>query len=225
MNEAELDISHIRLGERPLIVCDVDDVVLQFIDPFQLFLQSLGHEFLPRSFRLHGNIVSKTDGSALDEAHISRLIEAFFAAQEDWQTPLDRAVQTLDRLSQTADILFLTAMPPRYQDQRRRLLDRTGLTFPLLASEQPKGPIVQALHASRPLPVIFIDDMVRNLHSVRDHVADSLLIHLMPNSPVHRFAPAADEGATRATDWQHAADLIEAHILQHAAMLRSDPAA
>ncbi|NKF32532.1 hypothetical protein HER21_39585, partial [Pseudomonas sp. BGM005] len=63
LSVAELDISHIRLGERPLVVCDVDDVVLQFIDPFQLFLQSLGHELLPRSFRLHGNIVSTADGA------------------------------------------------------------------------------------------------------------------------------------------------------------------
>ncbi|ARO23563.1 hypothetical protein CO659_14920 [Rhizobium sp. S9] len=209
----ELDISHIRLGERPLIVCDVDDVVLQFIDPFQLFLQSLGHEFLPRSFRLHGNIVSKADGTEIEGRQVSRLIEDFFEAQELWQTPVDRVVETLGRLSQVADILFLTAMPPRFQDQRRRLLDSAGLLFPLLASEQPKGPIVHALHASRSFPVAFIDDMAHNLHSVREYMADCLLIHLMPDSPVHRFAPAAADDITRATDWAHAAEVIEAHFL------------
>nr|WP_208601673.1 hypothetical protein [Rhizobium aethiopicum] len=213
MRVRELDISHIRLGERPLIVCDVDDVVLRFIDPFQLFLQSLGHEFLPRSFRLHGNIVSKADGTEIEGQQVGRLIDDFFEAQELWQTPIDRVVETLGRLSQAADILFLTAMPPRFQDQRRRLLDSAGLLFPLLASEQPKGPIVHALHASRSFPVAFIDDMAHNLHSVRDHVADCLLIHLMPDSPVHRFAPAAADDITRATDWAHAAALIEAHFL------------
>ncbi|WP_184453493.1 hypothetical protein [Rhizobium aethiopicum] len=213
MSVTELDISHIRLGERPLIVCDVDDVVLRFIDPFQLFLQSLGHEFLPRSFRLHGNIVSKADGTEIEGRQVSRLIEDFFEAQELWQTPVDRVVETLGRLSQDADILFLTAMPPRFQDQRRRLLDSAGLLFPLLASEQPKGPIVHALHASRSFPVAFIDDMAHNLHSVREHMADCLLIHLMPDSPVHRFAPAAADDITRATDWAHAAELIAAHFL------------
>nr|WP_189637016.1 MULTISPECIES: hypothetical protein [Rhizobium] len=213
MRVTELDISHIRLGERPLIVCDVDDVVLRFIDPFQLFLQSLGHEFLPRSFRLHGNIVSKADGTEIEGRQVSRLIEDFFEAQELWQTPVDRVVETLGRLSQVADILFLTAMPPRFQDQRRRLLDSAGLLFPLLASEQPKGPIVHALHASRSFPVAFIDDMAHNLHSVREYMADCLLIHLMPDSPVHRFAPAAADDITRATDWAHAAEVIEAHFL------------
>ncbi|MGO6905748.1 hypothetical protein ACCS96_37010, partial [Rhizobium ruizarguesonis] len=112
----------------------------------------------------------------------------------------------------------------RFQDQRRRLLDRMGLLFPLLATEQPKGPIVHALHASRSLPVVFIDDMARNLHSVRDHVTDCLLIHLMPNSPVHRFAPAAADDITRATDWTHAAALIEAHFVS-GTVTRAAPAA
>lgn len=112
MTSGEFDISHIRLGERPLIVCDVDDVVLQFIGPFQLFLQSQGCAFLPRSFRLHGNIVSQADGVEIEDQEVSRLIEEFFEAQELWQTPLDRVVETLDRLSEEADILFLTAMMP-----------------------------------------------------------------------------------------------------------------
>lgn len=221
---AELDISHIHLGDRPLIVCDVDDVVLQFIDPFQLYLKSLGHEFLPRSFRLHGNIVSLADELALDDQHVSRLILDFFEAQESWQTPVDPVVSTLKRFSDDADVLFLTAMPPQFSAHRRRLLDRAGLTFPLLASEQPKGPIVQALHGGRDLPVIFIDDMARNLHSVREHVADCLLIHLMPDTPVHRFAPAAAEDIARARDWLHAAELIDQHLAAHA-IRRANPAA
>jgi hypothetical protein len=221
---SELDISHIRLGDRPLIVCDVDDVVLQFIDPFQLYLKSLGHEFLPRSFRLHGNIVSLADGLALEDQHVSRLILEFFAAQESWQTPIDPVVSTLERLSGDADILFLTAMPPKFSAHRRRLLDRIGLGFPLLASEQPKGPIVHALHGGRDLPVVFIDDMARNLHSVKEHVADCLLIHLVPDSPVHRFAPTAGADIARARDWLHAAELIDQHLAAHA-ISRANPAA
>lgn len=223
-NGIEVDLSHIRLGERPLIVCDVDDVVLQFIDPFQLFLKSLGHEFLPRSFRLHGNIVSTADGVALEEAHVRRLIGEFFAAQETWQKPFDLVVQTLNDYGRDADVLFLTAMPPLFAEQRRRLLDSTGLTFPMLATEEPKGPVVNALHAKRNLPVVFIDDMAHNLHSVKEHVPECLLIHLMPDSPVHRFAPKPSEEIAKARDWAHAAELIDAHIGTDT-LRRTDPAA
>ncbi|NLS03211.1 hypothetical protein HGP14_07475 [Rhizobium sp. P32RR-XVIII] len=210
--EAEtLDITHVRLGDRPLIVCDVDDVVLQFIDPFQRFLLSEGHELLPRSFRLHGNIVSR-DGVALEDIHVSRLIDTFFERQEKWQLPLSLAVETLGRLAADADIVFLTAMPPVYADRRRRLLDRFGLAYPLLATRQPKGPVVKTLHGTRALPVVFIDDMAMNLHSVREHVESCLLLHMMPVSEIHRFAPAAMDGIPRIATWDEAASLIGRHF-------------
>ncbi|MBW6420363.1 hypothetical protein KX729_02825 [Rhizobium sp. XQZ8] len=206
-----LDISHVRLGERPLVVCDVDDVVLHFAAPFQDFLRGEGHELLPRSFRLTGNIVSIETQIALEHADVRRLIETFFEAQETWQMPFELAVQTLTSLSDDADVVFLTAMPPRYRDQRRRLLDRLELPFPLIASEEPKGPIMRRLHAERALPSVFIDDMAHNLHSVRDHLPHSLLLHMMPDSALHLLAPKP-EGVTRATDWAHAAELIRTHI-------------
>ncbi|TCU17344.1 hypothetical protein [Rhizobium sullae] len=213
METVTFDISHVRLGDRPLIVCDVDDVVLQFIDPFQRFLLSEGHELLPRSFRLHGNIVSK-DGVALEDIHVSRLVETFFERQEEWQLPVSLAAETLSRLSAEADIVFLTAMPPVYADQRRRLLDRFGLTHPLLAAREPKGPIVKMLHGARPLPVAFIDDMAVNLHSVREHVDNCLLLHLMPVSEIHRFAPAAMDGTPRVNNWNEAASMIGRHFAE-----------
>ena len=208
----EFDVSHIRLQERPLIVCDVDDVVLHFFAPFLAFIDGEGYEFLPRSFRLTGNIVSKGDGSALEEKDVHRLIEAFFEAQEQWQTPFDRVVNALEDLSKDADIVFLTAMPPQFWAQRRRLLDRLELAYPLLASLQPKGPIVRSLHRQRAMPVAFIDDMAHNLHSVSEHVPECLLINLKPDSIVHRMAPAAAAGIPEANEWSQAAPLIQAHI-------------
>lgn len=207
-----VDISHIRLGDRPLVVCDVDDVVLNFAAPFADYLRECGHELLPRSFRLTGNIVSIETQVALEEAAVKGLIGDFFAAQEDWQTPAELAVDTLKALGEDADIVFLTAMPPRYQEARRRLLDRLGFDFPLVATQEPKGPVMHNIHAGRALPSVFIDDMAHNLHSVRDHVASCLVIHMMPDSPLHLLAPKPDDGIVRAMDWPHAESLIRTHI-------------
>ncbi len=212
-----LDISHIRLGDRPLIVCDVDDVVLNFAAPFADYLKAGGHEFLPRSFRLTGNIVSTETRAAIEEAAVRELIGTFFETQESWQTPLDLAADTLKALGRDADVLFLTAMPPRYQEQRRRLLDRLGFDFPLVATEEPKGPVMHRIHAGRALPSVFIDDMAHNLHSVRDHVENCLVIHMMPDSPLHLLAPKPHDSVVRALDWKHAGDLIRAHFGEPAA--------
>ncbi|TDK36954.1 hypothetical protein E2F50_08585 [Rhizobium deserti] len=209
-----VDLSHVRLSGKPLIVCDIDDVVLQFAAPFQDFLRGQGHELLPRSFRLTGNIVSIDTQIAIEPADVRRLIHAFFEAQETHQTPFDLVVRTLCDLSVDADVVFLTAMPPRFRDRRRRLLDRLELPFPLVASEEAKGPIMQRLRSHASLPCVFIDDMVHNLQSVRDHVPDCLLIHMMPDSPLHLLAPKPGKEVVRARDWQHAAELIHAHIQQ-----------
>jgi hypothetical protein len=153
------DPSQVRLGDRPLIVCDIDEVVLEFLSPLARFLRSHDYDLLPRSFRLHGNIVSVLDGTEMDRDEFDRFHEIFFETQDLWQEPAARAVETLHALAADADIVFLTAMPPRHHEVRRRLLDRFDLCFDMIASEQPKGPIVAALHDRRDLPVAFIDDI------------------------------------------------------------------
>lgn len=205
------DLDHIKLADRPLVVCDVDDVVLEFATPFEAFLLERGYRLLPRSFKLTGNIVDTAD-NALDAVDVKDLIHDFFAEQERWQTPLAEAVDSLHALAVEADLVFLTAMPPRHAEVRRRLLDRLTLSYPMISSEEPKGPFVAALHGARPLPVAFVDDMVANLRSVGEHVPDCALVYLPPDVAIYRFAPDPEQHVLRARDWAEARGLIEAHF-------------
>lgn len=207
-----IDIEHLRLTHRPLVVCDVDDVVLEFLSPFEGFLSSLGHRLVPRSYRLHGNILSTVDDSPLADDHVTQLIQDFFAAQEAWQKPFGEAVHTLKRLAEEADIVFLTAMPPRYSQMRRRLLDSLDLKYPLLATESPKGPVLRHIHGGRSLPVAFIDDMVHNHHSVAIAVPECLLVHLMPQSEMHSLAPKPATNVLSAQSWPDVERFLLAHF-------------
>lgn len=202
----------LRLGERPLVVCDIDEVVLEFVTPFQGFLKANGHELRPRSFRLTGNIVNLEDGRETGSEDVGRLIEAFFGEQAEWQTPVEAAAESLANLSDDADIVFLTAMPPRHRNMRRELLSRHGFDYPMIATESPKGPAVRALHGDRAHPVVFLDDIFVNLHSVREHMPQTLLINLMANPTFRALAPDPGDGVSVATDWPHAESLIRAHI-------------
>lgn len=202
----------IRLGHRPLIVCDIDEVVLEFLTPLQAYLQAQDCDLLPRSFRLHGNIITTCDGLPVAHEAVDAHLEAFFASQDQWQTAVAEVGPTLQDLSQVADLVFLTAMPPRHRALRRALLDRLDLPYPLLATEEPKGPVVRALHGDRPLPAVFIDDIARNLHSVRESVPECLLINLMANKTFQAMAPDPGDGIVVARDWIHAAALIRDHI-------------
>lgn len=208
--DAEHDDLH--LSERPLIVCDIDEVVLEFVTPFEAFLTHNGHELRATSFSLHGNVFSRTDGSAIADDEVSRLLEVFFASHDEWQTPVVQAADSLTRLSEAADIVFLTAMPPRHREVRRRLLSQHGFDYPMIATESPKGPALQALHGERSHPVVFIDDIFVNLQSVRKHVPQTLLVNLMANETYRALAPHPGEGVDIANDWAHAEDLIKAHF-------------
>ncbi|ANK72069.1 MULTISPECIES: hypothetical protein [Ensifer] len=202
----------ITLGNRPLIVSDIDDVVLEFINPFKAFLGSCGHVLLPRSFRLTGNIITHADEQPVTEPEVKILLDTFYGSQDRWQTPAAKVVETLAALSEEADIVFLTAMPPQHAAVRRALLDRLGLPYPLLASEEPKGPIVQKLHGSRTVPLVFIDDMLRNLRSVKDHAPTCLPINLMADSEFKALAPKLDADIRAVADWPEAAAAIRAHF-------------
>ncbi|EHS52891.1 hypothetical protein PDO_1298 [Rhizobium sp. PDO1-076] len=205
-------IGNIRLTDKPLIVCDVDDVVLQFATPFAAFLESRGHRLIPRSFKLTGNIVSDLDEAVLEAPAVQALIDDFFIAQERWQTPFAEAVDALHSLAGTADLVFLTAMPPRHTDARRRLLDQLTLHYPLIAADEAKGPLVAALHADRSLPVAFVDDMAHNLTSVGEHVPACLLIYMPPPIEIHTFAPPPQAHVCKVADWIEAKSMITRHF-------------
>jgi hypothetical protein len=204
-------IESVMTSTRPLVVCDVDEVVLEFLDPFDRYLNSIGHKLHPDSFRLHGNVRSIMEDIVAAHDQVNRMEEEFFATQDKWQVPAKGVDAALRSLSRDADIVFLTAMPPRHHDIRRTLLDLHGLDFPMIATEEPKGPVVAALIGGRNVPAVFIDDIVRNLGSVRMHAPDCLLMHLMANQVFRAMAPKPEKDILIAEDWAHAERLIRKH--------------
>jgi len=205
-------VEWIAASSRPLVVCDVDEVVLEFLDPLDRYLNSIEHKLHPDSFRLHGNIRSISEGIAATDERVAEMQEAFFASQDKWQTPAPGVVDVLKGLATDADIVFLTAMPPRHHDVRRTVLDLHGLTYPMIATEEPKGPVVASLIGGRSIPAVFIDDILRNHGSVRTSAPDCLLIHLMVNAVFRRMLPKAEEHIVVAEDWVDAERVVRRHL-------------
>ncbi|WP_312858550.1 hypothetical protein [Rhizobium sp. G21] len=206
-------LASLASSARPLLVCDVDEVILEFLDPFHAYLESVDHRLHPDSFRLHGN-VRHVGGEAATAEAVDAFQEEFFRTQDKWQKPARNARATLERLSAGADIVLLTAMPPRHQGVRRALLDLFGFHFPMIATEEPKGPVVNQLISDRGVPAAFVDDIFTNLHSVRTHAPDCLLINLMANDIFRAMAPDPGERIHKAESWLEAERLIRGHFGQ-----------
>lgn len=210
--ETARQIEELAADDRPLLVLDVDDVVLEFIRPFPRFLQSRGFKLTLASFRLTGNIAETANGRLIEQEEVTALLGEFFDAQADWQSITDGAAEALASIGGRAEIILLTAMPHRHRAARREHLDALGLSYPLLTTEMAKGPAVAKLRGNKGRPVAFVDDQPHNLVSVRSAVADAHLFHLMADNSLRAFLPPVSDDIVAVEDWHEAMPKIVAAL-------------
>ncbi|CCV14202.1 hypothetical protein [Mesorhizobium sp. STM 4661] len=210
--ETARQIEELAADDRPLLVLDVDDVVLEFIRPFPHFLKSRGFGLTLASFRLTGNIAETASGRLVEQPEVTALLGEFFDAQADWQSITDGAAEALAALGDRAEIVMLTAMPHKHRAVRRAHLDALGLPYPLLTTEMAKGPAVAKLRGKKGRPVAFVDDQPSNLLSVQNSVADAHLFHLMADNSLRAFLPPAPDDIVVLQDWPEAAPKIAAAL-------------
>ncbi|MCU0829908.1 MAG: hypothetical protein MUC58_00050 [Rhizobiaceae bacterium] len=204
-------MERLERGTRPLIVCDVDEVILHFVEPFGAFLDHKGWTFTPRSYRLTGNIHARDGGAAATQEQVWALLGDFFAAQHEWQTPIADAREELHALGDQFDIVLLTAMPHAYRDTRKRFMAGLGLDQPLLTVESDKGPAVARLAHARPF-VAFIDDLAPNHHSVFEHHPETHLHQFMAFRGFDGELPAAPAHARYHEEWPAMAAAIRSGL-------------
>ena len=202
------DVSDIQQRHPALLVLDIDEVVLHFIEPFCALLEENGARLHADSFRLTGNVRSVATGAALSGGELDQVTMRLYGEQETRQRPVAGVAAALARLSEQADIVFLTAMTPSFYPQRRRLLDAASLGFPMIATERSKGAVVAELAERWSGPIVFADDLPPNLASVGRSLPRARLVHLMANDIFRRYLPPLPAGAGEASDWVEAEPLM-----------------
>ena len=194
--------------DRPLLVLDVDDVVLEFVRPFPHFLKTRGFGLTLASFRLTGNISETATGRLIEQPEVTALLGEFFDTQAEWQSITEGAADALKMLGKGAEIVMLTAMPHKHRAGRRAHLGALGLNYPLLTTEMAKGPAIAKLRGLKARPVAFVDDQPSNLISARNCVADAHLFHLMADNSLRAFLPPTPPDIFSVEDWREAAPKI-----------------
>ena len=210
--ETARQIAELAADDRPLLILDVDDVVLEFIRPFPHFLKSRGFGLTLASFRLTGNIAETASGRLIEQPEVTALLGDFFDAQADWQSIADGAADALAMLGRSAEIVMLTAMPHKHRAVRRAHLDALGLDYPLLTTEMAKGPAIAKLRGAKGRRVAFVDDQPSNLVSARNSVADAHLFHLMADNSLRAFLPPTPQDIISVENWREAAPRIAAAL-------------
>ncbi|KAA0970126.1 hypothetical protein FPY71_06200 [Aureimonas fodinaquatilis] len=207
-------LSELKPEKPHLLVLDIDEVVLQFIDPFVSILNENGATLHPEEFKLTGSAKSMSTGQALGGNELKQLVMRLYDEQETRQPLVPGAASALANLSEHADIVFLTAMTPSYHARRRQYLDASGLNFPMIATERPKGSVIHELAQLWTGPIAFVDDLPSNLAEVRRSAPDTGLLHFMASKLFWPYLPALPSGVQSARTWPQAETMIR-QLLGH----------
>ena len=193
---------------RPLLLCDVDEVVVHFLRGLEGWLDRNGLWLDPASFALNGNIRRKDGNEPLPGPEIGPALMAFFEAETVNLEMIDGAAAALDELSQFGDVIMLTNLPVQFRDARIENLRNHGIHHPVVTNSGPKGPAIAALAASHEAPVVFIDDNNGYLKSAAEYVPATRLVHFMQDERFGRHVEREDHIHHRTDNWLDAGRYI-----------------
>jgi len=193
---------------RPLLICDVDEVVVRFIDALSDWLRAHQLTLHPDSWRLEGNIRRAVDGAALPPERVHALLERFFSECTAAMPVVQGAAECINRLAaRGVQVVMLSNIPHAHARARAQNLRDHGLNFPLLTNQGPKGPAVRALRQKVRHEVAFMDDHPDFLHSASECCAGARkvhLVHFVPDSPFVAHLPPLNAPHVQVRDWRQA---------------------
>ena len=195
---------------RPLVLCDVDEVVVHFTRDFEDLLAQLDMWLDASSMMIDANIRRRTDGAAVPRQDVMAVIDRFFAERTADMRPIEGAVECLTEIAEAATLIFLSNLPHSAGDDRRINLSRLGLRQPLVTNDGPKGPAIRALTAKTKCTSVFIDDSPGFIASAREFAPDVHLVHFMHDARFARHVTPFDYVSLFTGDWATA----RPHVLE-----------
>lgn len=201
-----------NVSQRPLLACDVDEVVLHLVDPFETVMNERGFELRAHAFQLTGNIFEIETGREATQAEVWSGLDQLFNEQADRQGVVDGVVDALTALDEHVDVVFLTNLPHTFGDIRRDYLRTLGLHQPLLTNAGSKAPALRMLAAGHTGATGFIDDSPTNIEQVRTALPDIRLFHFMANDRFRALMDELEGPLHHGSDWAITWTVIRDHL-------------
>ncbi|MEE4154476.1 MAG: HAD family hydrolase [Erythrobacter sp.] len=165
---------------RPLIICDCDEVLLHMVAHFKQWLE----EEEGIDFQLEGASFSEAlrwqkSGELLEQTDIWRMLGLFFDTQMHRQTPIAGAVDAIATLSDHAEVVILTNLVDERRERRAQQLAQFGINAQVYTNQGPKGPaLARIIERHDPSHAIFIDDLSQHHASVKEVSPKTIRLHM-----------------------------------------------
>jgi hypothetical protein len=194
---------------RPLLICDVDEVVVHFTQNFEDFLRQRDLWLEPTSLALNGNIKNSATGAIIPQDTVVQLIDDFFAERTRTMLPISGAVEALQHFGSLSNVVMLTNLPHFAREDRTANLRDLGLTYPVITNSGPKGPAIRNLAARSDGPVVFVDDSPNFIQSAYEHASHVHLVHFLQDERFAVHTPHFDFVSLRTGSWEKARTHVE----------------
>ncbi len=193
---------------RPLLICDVDEVILHLVEPFEQLLGEHGLVLGKKVIKLNGNVFHKSDGREADQEKIWSVLNHLFEEQAERQMAVDGVAGVLADLANTIDIILLTNLPHKYGDARRKYLADIQIPYPLVTNSGAKGPPVKWLADWSNQNTVFIDDTGHHLESVGNYSPDTSLIHFMADDVFREMTRPGNSVLLSSGNWHETGQTV-----------------
>jgi hypothetical protein len=199
-------------ARRPLIICDVDDVVVHFLRGFDAYLAARDHVLEITSFQFGGNVRHAHTGEVMADPHVAEHIDSFFHLHTETMEPIEGAVESLLHLGEHAQVVMLTNLPHHAREKRVRNLAGLGLPYPVITNEGPKGPAIKSLAQRSNGNVVFVDDSPGFVQSSHTHAPDVKIVHFLHDPRFAKLHKPFDFVSLTTERWDKARVHIEGLI-------------
>ncbi len=197
-------------SNRPLVICDVDEVVVHFTRDFEDYLAGQDLELDTSRMLFSSNIRRRKNLATLNPEDSEKAVVQFFAERTLAMKTIDGAVEALLNIEKSADVIMLTNLPHEAGDDRRANLAGHGLNFPVVTNSGPKGPAIRKITSQIKAPVVFIDDSPGFITSAFEHAPDVHLIHFLHDERYARLVPPLNFVSLRT----HTCDAVHPHWME-----------
>ncbi|UTW54264.1 hypothetical protein [Kordiimonas sp. SCSIO 12610] len=200
------------ITNRPLLIVDADEVLLQFVKALENFIETKGFYIFFESFQLSGNIRRRSDDTPIDQAMTSQLIGEFFENDVEKVEEVDGASDALRHLSNYYQIFILSNVPQKVETRRRQHLKNLGIDYPLIANKGGKGLVAKEMSLAANSKTVFIDDLPPQHSSVAEYADHIHRLHMIADQRLAKLIGKAESAHVRIDDWDKATAYLIDHI-------------
>ncbi|MEM6475394.1 MAG: HAD family hydrolase [Pseudomonadota bacterium] len=165
---------------RPLVISDCDEVILHMVSPFKDWLEEgQGVNFSMDGADFSRALTWQESGEYLQANEVWRMLGGFFDTEMGRQKPIEGAIESLNAISEHADVVVLTNLVDERRDKRAEQLAAHGLHAEVYTNQGPKGPALARIIAEHsPSRAVFIDDLPQHHQSVFETTPDVTRLHM-----------------------------------------------